>query len=101
MSDLDPAAIATAVEACPNVVAMSGGAMGTVATYLPGRRIVGVRIDDGAVEIHVVGRWDVPISTLAAEIRAAVDPLLDQTGKIEVVVEDLEDPPLAISRAWS
>jgi uncharacterized alkaline shock family protein YloU len=99
MIDPDPAAIATAVEACPNVVEMSGGAMGTVATYLPGRRIVGVRVHNANLEVHVVGRWDVPIPTLASEIRAAVTPLLTPGRNVEVVVEDVGDPPLSDSAA--
>ena len=58
----DPAlaeAVAAAVLAHPGVARLSGGAFGTVASYLPGRRVVGVRLpleDTDPVEIAVVAR---------------------------------------------
>ena len=57
MPPVDPEAVASAALACPSVAGMSGGAIGEVASYLPGRRVTGVRVKDGEVEVHVVARW--------------------------------------------
>ncbi len=91
MTPPDPDVIAAAVEGCASVAALSGGPSGTVATYLPGRRVTGVRILEAAVEVHVVGAWGTTVVDLAAEIRSALLPLLD-VQTVEVVVEDLSDP---------
>ena len=90
MSSIDTEAIAARVMTCPSVVDLSGGPTGSVATYLPGRRVPGVRVHGGYLEVHVVGRWDVPIPALASEVRAAVAGLVDGHS-VEIVVEDLAD----------
>jgi uncharacterized alkaline shock family protein YloU len=69
-------AVAAAVERCAGVASLSGGALGGFGTYLPGRRVAGVRVDDDTVELHVVARWATPIPALADEVRAAVAPLM-------------------------
>ncbi|WP_425953467.1 hypothetical protein [Xylanimonas sp. McL0601] len=43
-----------------------------VATYLPGRRVDGVRLTEGRVLVAVVTRYPVPLPQVAAEIRTAV-----------------------------
>jgi uncharacterized alkaline shock family protein YloU len=91
MSTIDTEAIEQAVVACSGVVGLSGGPAGTVATYLPGRRVTGVRVVGSSVEIHVVARWDVQIPSLAEQVRARVAPLVGGYTT-EVVVEDLSDP---------
>ncbi len=91
MTAPDPRAIADAVTACPSVVALSPGPTGTVATYRPGERIVGVRVTETRVTIHVVGRWDTPIPTLVDEIHEGVRLLVDGR-EIDIVVEDLSEP---------
>ena len=50
-------AVAAAVLAHPGVARLSGGPFGTIASYLPGRRVIGVRLpleDTDPVEIAVV-----------------------------------------------
>ena len=75
--------IAAAVLASPDVVGLHGGRFGEVATYLPGRRIVGVRLrpDDTltgifpaatVVEVHVIARYPAGVADLDASVRAAV-----------------------------
>jgi hypothetical protein len=97
MSALDPEAIAAHVAACPGVVALSAGPSGTIATYLPGRRIVGVRTQEARVEIHVIGQWDVPVPTLAADIRASLVPFVDARD-IDISVDDLSEPAAGPAR---
>ncbi|HVL05800.1 MAG TPA: hypothetical protein VM388_07420 [Acidimicrobiales bacterium] len=89
MADLE--AVAAAAKACPLVAGLSGGRFGEIATYLPGRRILGLREADGTVEVHVVARWGTPLPELAEEVRAAVTP---RAGGLPVAVfiEDIELP---------
>jgi uncharacterized alkaline shock family protein YloU len=92
MTALDIEAIATRVAVCNGVLELSAGVSGTVATYLPGRQIVGVRAHGERVEIHVVGAWDAVIPELASEIRKKVAALVDGR-RVDVVVEDVGEPP--------
>lgn len=82
-------AVAAAVVACPNVARLSGGALGEVATYLPGRRVLGVRVDDDAVQVHIVGRYGPTVDEIAAEVRAAVRAVLG-ARPVAVGVDDLD-----------
>lgn len=84
----DPDAIAAAVRACGTVVDLSGGLAGEAATYLPGRRVTGVRIDDRTVTVHVVARYGPSIAEIGAEVSRAVAPLA-AGRQVAVAVEDL------------
>ena len=68
----DPDLIALAVLAVPHVVALSGGLVGEIATYLPGRRVEGVRVRTGHVEVHVVARYGPTMADVGAAVRTAV-----------------------------
>ncbi len=91
----DPAlaeAVAAAVLAHPGVAALSGGPFGTVASYLPRRRVIGVRLPLEAtdpVEIAVVARMGVPLPRLADELGAAVVAVVGPVA-VDVTVTDLE-----------
>ena len=52
----DADAIAAAVLACPSVAGLGGGPAGAVATYLPGRRVTGVRVRPDGPAGQVGGR---------------------------------------------
>ncbi|NUP01560.1 MAG: hypothetical protein HOV96_34740 [Nonomuraea sp.] len=54
---------------------LSGGPFGTVATYLPGERVMGVCADEGKVEIAVVATLERPLPETADEVRRAVSDL--------------------------
>ncbi|WP_326644013.1 hypothetical protein [Streptosporangium sp. NBC_01755] len=69
--------IADAVRRCPDVVDLSGGPFGTVATYLPGERISGVALHEDGIEVSVVVKLGRPLPEIADEIRAAVVPMAD------------------------
>jgi hypothetical protein len=85
-------AVAAAAASCPGVARLSRGVPVEVATYLPGRRIYGVRIDDRSVEVHVVACPGTPLPELAAEIRQAVSPIAPKRA-IDVFVDDIELGP--------
>jgi hypothetical protein len=89
---VDVYAVAAAVGACPGVEALQGGGPGEVATYLPGRRIVGVQVSPAGLVVAVRGRWGVPAASLAGQIRDAVAALAPGR-RVEVRLVEVGDPP--------
>lgn len=85
----DPDAIAAAVLACSTVAGLSGGIAGEVATYLPGRRVTGLRIDDTTVTVHVIGRYGPTMTEISNQVTRAVTPLAGGR-QVGVVIEDLQ-----------
>jgi hypothetical protein len=89
---VDAERVAQAVERVPTVARLSAGSTGAeVATYLPGRRVRGVRVDDGTVQVHVVARWPAVLPEVGDAVRSAAAPLVCGRA-IEVVIDDLEVP---------
>lgn len=86
--DLD--ALTAAVRTCPSVAALSPGLLGEVATYLPGRRVVGVRVEEDRVEVHVIARWVESLPAAGAEVAEAVRPFAGGR-RVEVFIDDLDD----------
>lgn len=87
----DAEAIAEAVRALPSVAALGGGTVAEAATFLPGRRVAGVRIGETSVEVHVTARYGVPLHDLAESVRAAA--ALHAGGlPVDVSIDDLEVP---------
>ena len=85
----DAVALAAAARACPSVADLSGGAMAEFATYLPGDRVVGIRVSEDSVDVHLVVRWSVPSLPAAAdEVRARLSPLVGGLP-INVFIEDV------------
>lgn len=94
MPEPDPDAIAAAVVACPSVAGLSGGAVGAVATYLPGRRVTGLRIEAATVSVHVVGRYGPTMTEIGGQVARAVTPLAGGR-QVAVVIEDLHIEDIA------
>ena len=85
-------AVAAAVAACPGVVRLATGFPVEVATYLPGRRVHGVRLGDGVVEVHIVALTGEVLPDVAEEVRRAVATVVPgQT--VDVFVDDLASEP--------
>jgi len=87
--DLD--VVAAAALGCPLIAGLTGGGLGEIATYLPGRRLLGVRIVDDEVEIHVVAHWGSPLPDVAEAVRAAVAPYVGPLA-VGIFVDDIEVP---------
>lgn len=69
-------AVATAVLRCPAVAALHpGDLLHRTVTYLPGRRVEGVHIDDHRIAVSVVGVQGIPIALLVDQVRAAIAQL--------------------------
>lgn len=79
--------IAAAVLGVPGVAGLHAGMFGEVATYLPGRRVTGVRLAADVVDVHVSVLIDAPIRATAGAIRRAVAPWT--TLPVDVTVEDV------------
>lgn len=86
--ELDPHAIARAVERCPSVASLSPGPDGDVATYLPNDRIVGIRLSPTLVEAHIVVRWSPSLLVAADEVRNAISPLAPGRA-VDVGIDDV------------
>ena len=88
-SEVDVDLVAAAAAGCPAVAALSAGVFGEVATYLPGRKVGGIRVDDTDVEIHVVARHGHPLHHVAAHLGALTRPLIGDR-RLTVVIDDLD-----------
>lgn len=85
--------VADAVTAHPAVARLDGGAFGAVATFLPGRRLVGVHVGRPGepVELAVVLRLDRPIPGVVATLRTTVAALCGG-APVDITVSDVEVP---------
>ncbi len=79
--------VAAAALSVPGVTRLHTGSFGEVATYLPGRRVEGVRLQGGSTEVHLVLRPEVDLLRTAEAVRAVVTALVG--GTVDVFVEDL------------
>ena len=92
--DIDPTSpaeladlVAAAAVSVPGVAGLHTGSFGEVATYLPGRRVNGVRLNDDNAEVHVTLIYGTPVLETAEKVRAAVMPLVGTP--VEVSIEDI------------
>ena len=82
------------VRGCAGVSALDGGPFGEIASYLPGRTVPGVAVDDNRIRVQVRSRWGVPAADVAALITAALAPLAGPRP-VDVAIADIDDPPAA------
>lgn len=84
------ATIADAVLGCESVAGLSGGRLGEVATYLPGRRLTGVAVRPDELVVSVIAKW-LPLEMVDAQLRAALTPLA--AGRpLSIRIDDIEIP---------
>ncbi|MBY4574009.1 hypothetical protein ACN94_10480 [Gordonia paraffinivorans] len=84
--------VAEAVLAVPGVTGLHGGLLGEVATYLPGRRVAGIALDDEAGEIHIVADLSHDLRSVAATVRNTAEQLAGRP--FTVIVEDITTEPM-------
>ncbi len=92
---VDAEAVAEVVTRCPSVVRLTPGPGVESVTYLPGRRVPGVRLGDAGLEVHVVARYGPTMPEVAEEIRGALRPLLGD-APVSVVIHDVDVPAEAL-----
>lgn len=85
----DADAIAAAVMACPAVAGLHEGGTRAVATYFPGRRVVGVRVEDRRVLVSVVLASGSSVRLLEAQVRSALAPHVGRR-QVDVHVADVQ-----------
>jgi hypothetical protein len=85
--------VAEVVTSHPSVVRLHGGVFGDVATYLPGRKLTGVRIGTGdePVELGVVLRLDRPIPEIVRALRREVSAMCGG-APVDITVGDAVFP---------
>jgi len=85
--------IAAAVLAVPGVAGLHGGLFGEVATYLPGRRIAGIRLSEDRGEVHIIAHLNGSVLETAEQAQRAASAIAGYP--IDVVVDDLasDDDP--------
>ena len=85
--------IAAVVTAHPAVAGLDGGIFGAVATYLPGRRLTGVRVGEGdePVELAVVLHLDQPIPGVVRDLRREVSGMCGGAA-VDITVADVAVP---------
>jgi hypothetical protein len=96
---IDVDAVASAVRACPGVSDLVDGRFGDATTYLPGRRVAGIAVKGETVKVSVRAKWGVPASDLLDQITAVLGPSLADR-RIELVVAEIDDPPLTSSESF-
>jgi len=82
--------VAAAVLAVRGVTGLHGGMFGETATYLPGRRVLGVRLTENVTDIHLSLAYGAPVFATAQQVRTAVAALVP--GPVNVTVEDVAPP---------
>jgi uncharacterized alkaline shock family protein YloU len=82
--------VAAAVLGVPGVAELHAGMFGEVGTYLPGRRVAGIRLGDDLTEVHVALTFGAPVRETAARIREVVGTITQ--GPVDVTVEDVVAP---------
>lgn len=83
--------IAAAVTVVEGVAALHSGMFGEAATYLPGRRVAGIRLADDGTQVHISLLFGYPLRPTAEAVRDAVAPLV--AGPVHVTVEDVVRAP--------
>jgi hypothetical protein len=86
---IDVDAVAAATQDCRAVADLHDGGTHFVATYLPGRRVVGVRAEDERVLVSVVLAQGASVGTLEKQVRSALAPLV-AGRRIDVLVADVD-----------
>jgi uncharacterized alkaline shock family protein YloU len=84
--------VADTVAAHPAVAGLHGGQFGVVATYLPGRRLTGVRIGHGdePVELGVVVHLGHRIPDVVRSLRSEVSAMCGGAA-VDIYVADVVD----------
>ncbi|GAA1882321.1 hypothetical protein [Asanoa iriomotensis] len=83
--------LAAVVEDCPAVDALVEGPPAMAATYLPRRRVTGIRIEGDVVTTQVRLRYGSTVGQLARQVWAAATPLAGPR-RVDIVVADITDP---------
>jgi hypothetical protein len=85
--------IQAAVLGCPGVAGLGSGTIGELATYLPGRRLPGIRVTPELVELEICAAWGPSAKLIAGQIWAALAAVVTDRP-IEIVITDIAPPEM-------
>lgn len=80
--------VADAVLGVAGVAALNSGPFGEIATYLPGRRIPGIRIGADNCAVHLTAEYPADLSAVADAVRAAAEAVVGPP--VDVTIEDVQ-----------
>jgi hypothetical protein len=86
--------IYAAVLGCPGVAGLGTGMIGELATYLPGRRVPGIRVTPELVQLEVCAIWGPSARQIGDQIWAALASVVTDRP-IEIVITDISPPTIA------
>ncbi|TDB88603.1 hypothetical protein E1266_31025 [Actinomadura sp. 7K534] len=75
---------------CADVLGLTSGPRGWIATYRPGPPLAGVAVRSGEVEVGVVVRYGRPCMEIADDVRRLVRPLAGGR-RVTVLIGDLAE----------
>lgn len=75
---------------CPDVLTLTAGPRGWIATYRAGPPFTGVAVRKAAIEVGVVVRYGRPFAEIAEDVRRLVRPLAGRRT-VDVLIGDVAD----------
>jgi uncharacterized alkaline shock family protein YloU len=92
--------VAAAALSCEGVHSLTrGDDVVEIATYLPGRRVYGVRVGPGRAEVHIVTEYGANVVEVADRVRTAVQAAATTDAvappQVDVYVDDVASPATA------
>ena len=84
----------TAVLRCSGVAGLGSGTIGELATYLPGRRVPGIRVTPELVELEICAAWGSPAKLIASQIWEALATVVPDRP-VEILITDIAPPVIA------
>jgi hypothetical protein len=75
---------------CPDVLGLTAGPRGWIATYRAGPPYTGVAVHDALIEVGVVVRYGRPFAEIAEDVRRSVRSLAGRR-KVDVLIGDVAD----------
>lgn len=83
-------AVAAAALGVPGVLGLHPGPLGEVGTYLPGRRVAGIRLRPTRTEVHISVELGRDVRRIADSVRDRVAQL--RPGAVDVTIGDVMLP---------
>lgn len=80
-----------ALASCPGVARVGSSGPGALATYLPGRRVPGIRVEQATLTIEIQADWNSSKNELFAAVKHAAGPFA-AGRRIDVAVVDIALP---------
>ncbi|MFC4054935.1 hypothetical protein ACFOY4_35050 [Actinomadura syzygii] len=82
--------VAETTMTCPDVLGLTAGPRGWIATYRAGPPLPGVAVHDAVIEVGVVVQYGRPFAEIADDVRCLVRPLAGRRT-VDVLIGDVAD----------